>query len=105
VLRPLGNVRRRQLKHRRVLTLAEVCDQGDLAVEELERVVMRGRLVEIDLPEARDLLPEAASSYTQPDTSALSLCRVAQRKVIVFFESSPGGVCVGRSPRRDARWS
>src|SRR5947207_2147117 len=36
---------RRQLKHRRVLTLAEVCDQGDLAVGELERVVMRGRLV------------------------------------------------------------
>ena len=36
---------RRQLKHRCVLTLAEVCDQGDLPVGELERVVMRGRLV------------------------------------------------------------
>ncbi|HET7491803.1 MAG TPA: hypothetical protein VFK01_07975 [Bradyrhizobium sp.] len=36
---------RRQLKYRCVLTLAEVRDQGDLTIGELERVVMRGRLV------------------------------------------------------------
>ena len=36
---------RGQLKYRCVLTLAEVCDQGDFLVGELERVMMRGRLV------------------------------------------------------------
>jgi hypothetical protein len=34
---------RGQLKHRCVLTLAEVCDQGDFLVGELECVMMRGR--------------------------------------------------------------
>ena len=52
-----------QLRQCGVLTLAQVRDQGDLPVGELQRVVMPIRLLWIDLPETRDLLFETAIAH------------------------------------------
>jgi hypothetical protein len=46
-----------------VLTLTQVRDQGDLPIGELQCVVMPGRLLWIDLPEARDLLFETTVAH------------------------------------------
>ena len=48
---------RRQLQHRRVLTLVQPGEQHDLPVGELQRVVMRVWLLQLDLPESSYLLP------------------------------------------------
>src|SRR5262249_62396648 len=47
----------RQLQHNCMLPLAQSGDEHNLPVRELERVVMYVRLILIDLPEARDFLP------------------------------------------------
>jgi hypothetical protein len=39
------------LQNRSFLTLAEECQEHDLAVWKLERIMMRGRVVFVDLPE------------------------------------------------------
>jgi hypothetical protein len=38
----------RQLQHRRVLTLAEISDQHDLSIRELERIVVHCRVLEVE---------------------------------------------------------
>jgi len=47
----------RQLQHGRALTFGKIGHQHNMAIREFQRVVMRGRTVEIDLPESRDLVP------------------------------------------------
>jgi hypothetical protein len=48
-----GSSGARQLQHRRVLTLAEISDQHDLSIRELERIVVHCRVLVVDLAEAR----------------------------------------------------
>jgi hypothetical protein len=43
--------RDRQLQHRRVLAFAQPVEQHDLPARELERIVMRVRIVDVDLSE------------------------------------------------------
>src|SRR5262249_39796437 len=45
-----------QLQHRRVLTFAKICNQHDLSVGELQRIMVRCQPIEIDLAEAGDLV-------------------------------------------------
>src|SRR5689334_9390966 len=45
-----------QLQHGRMLALAELGNEHDLSVRELQRIVMRGGPIEIDLPKARNLV-------------------------------------------------
>ena len=46
----------RQLQHGRALTFDEIGYQYNLPIREFQRVVMRGRTTEIDLPESRNLV-------------------------------------------------
>jgi len=48
----------RQLQHGRTLTLAQACDQHHLPVREFQRIVMGHGVVHVDLPEAREPLPD-----------------------------------------------
>src|SRR5579863_10427562 len=51
----LAERRRRQLQHRRLLSRIKIGHLDDLTIRKFERVVMRMRIVQIDLPEARQL--------------------------------------------------
>src|SRR5262249_21130830 len=46
----------RQLQHHRVLTLAEISDQHDFSIRELERIVVHRAVIEVDLAEASHLV-------------------------------------------------
>src|SRR6516165_5855595 len=48
----------RQLQHRRALTLAQARDQYHLPIREFQRIVMGHGVVEVDLPEAHEPLPD-----------------------------------------------
>src|SRR6516164_507234 len=48
----------RQLQHRRALTLAQARDQYHLPIREFQRIVMGHGVVYVDLPEAREPLPD-----------------------------------------------
>ena len=48
----------RQLQHGRTLTLAQARDQYHLPIREFQRIVMGHGVVEVDLPEAREPLPD-----------------------------------------------
>ena len=48
----------RQLQHGRALTLAQARDQYHLPIREFQRIVMGHGVVEVDLPEAREPLPD-----------------------------------------------
>ena len=50
----------RYLQHRRSLTHVEMCQQDDLSVRELERVVMTVRMTAVDLTETGYLVAERA---------------------------------------------
>ena len=47
-----------QLQHRRALALAKAREQHQLPVWEFQRVVMGHRVMHVDLPEPRELLPD-----------------------------------------------
>ncbi len=48
----------RQLQHAQPLTFAQRGNQHDLRVGKLQRIVMRVRIVHVDLSEPNDFLPE-----------------------------------------------
>jgi len=48
----------RQLQHGRTLTLTQARDQHHLPIREFQRIVMGHGVVEVDLPEAREPLPD-----------------------------------------------
>lgn len=45
-----------QLQDGRPLAFAKICNKYNLAVREFQRIVMRGRAVEVHLPKPRDLV-------------------------------------------------
>jgi hypothetical protein len=49
-----------QLQHSRVLTLAQLCQQHDLPVGELQRIMMGVGPIVVDLPEPSHLVPGLA---------------------------------------------
>jgi hypothetical protein len=57
---PMRFRRRRQLQHRRALSLAETGHKYDLPVWELERIMVHVRLMRINLPETGDPLLDPA---------------------------------------------
>src|SRR6516165_5893110 len=48
----------RQLQHRRALAFAKAREQNHLSVREFQRIVVDGGIIRIDLPEAREPLPD-----------------------------------------------
>ena len=52
----------RYLQHLRSLTYAELCQQDDLSVRELKRVVMTVRLTPVDLAETGHLVAQRAGN-------------------------------------------
>src|SRR5688572_23226575 len=51
-----------KLQHRRFLALAQIGEQNDLSVRELERIVMHPKRVLVDLPEDRRLVVDGLRS-------------------------------------------
>src|SRR5262249_24261217 len=63
----------RQVEDRQVLTLAKICNQHDLPVGELQRIMVRRRPMEIHLPEAGDLVGRLSGRQEPERTIALDL--------------------------------
>src|SRR5262249_28299280 len=92
----------RQLQYRRVLTLAKICNQHDLPVGELQRIMVR-QPMEIHLPEAGDLVGRLSARQEPERTFALDLfleCKFCPR------EQTDGYVRVARVRKaaRDRTW-
>jgi len=73
---------RGQLQHRRALTHAQMREQHDLAVGELNRIVMRAWIIHVDLPEPSNPVtdvPRFLLEKTQEKSRLLSLDVLIER--------------------------
>jgi hypothetical protein len=68
-----------QLKNRSLLTLTQRCQQHDLAVGKLQRIMMSRDLFSVDLPKDRRLVPNHVISPTK-DTNRLARDLASKRQ-------------------------
>ena len=83
-----------QLQHGRVLTFAQMSQQHDLAIGELQRIMMDLRLVLVDLPESSHLVSNLAQWL--PKTDGLIL------HVLLEGEFGAGKQAYGHMPLSDS---